>query len=107
VQVTAGVGDQLLEGQKELLTPPSLLVKADQETLLGPDALAAPRCPQHRLVEQGAEYIAGGQDMMLGNSFCPGARLEGAYLVDQPVAQSLRVRVGRAVAQLAGSDEQG
>ena len=93
VQIAAGECEQALESVKKLLAAPCLVVKADQESALGPDALAAPGGVEHRLVYQGAQHVAGGQHHRVGESLAPGALLECPDLANQLLAKPFRIGV--------------
>ena len=106
VQVALGVGQQAVEGGKEFLATPGLVVEADQESLMAPDAPGAPRGVQDGFVDEGAEDIASRQHHRVHQTLGPGTGLEGADLSHQSLAQTGGIGMGQGPPQLPGQGQQ-
>ena len=107
VAIGGHVLGQLGHQLEHLLAAPGLVVEQDQQALPGPDARAAPGRARRRFVEQGAQDVACGNDLLVRQAFGAGLLLELADAVGERVLQPRRVRVLHHGADARRRAEQG
>ena len=95
-----------LQDLEEFLTTRRLAVECDQKRLVRPVAVGTPRRVENRLVEDGAQRVAGGKHVFGRDLVLPRTILEGPHFLDCLPAQALDVRIRDLATQAAREHEQ-
>ncbi len=100
------IGAQALQDLEELGAAVRFAVEGHQQGLLRPAAALAPRCVEHRFVQQRAQHVARGGDRFHRRASIARTVFEAAHLRHHLLAQAGHIGRLRTVAQLHRQQQQ-
>ena len=101
-----GIAGDLVEHLEELLAAPRLTVQRDEQRLLRPLALRAPRRREHGFVQARAQRVARGADDLRRDARGARPLFESPDLVERMTPESADFRRRQRPAQLTGEQQQ-
>ena len=104
--VALRLGEHPLENLKEFFAPVRFAMEGHEQGLPRPGALRTPRRAHHRLIDDRAQGVAGGQHVLGRHVRLSHPGLERAHLLDTLSAQALEICARDLTAQPGGEDQE-